>query len=191
MDVLSAIFEKHLSVLHYTDVRNKKLLICFAGVPGSGKTYLARLIEDKYNGIRLSNDEVREIIVDILGKDDEENRERLLHEYLGYFISHFKSPNGLIILDSGIERKYDRVKEMANKYKFKIFVINVDASLDRVRDRIALRPKHDREHFEREIGRWTKEYRDFISKVKVDFTFGSEGDVDLNWLFERLDGVVR
>jgi predicted kinase len=37
-------------------------MICFAGIPGSGKTYLAKKIEKKYGGVRITSDEIRKII---------------------------------------------------------------------------------------------------------------------------------
>ena len=51
-------WEKH--ILQF--VPNKKLLICFVGIPGSGKTYLAKIIEKKFKGIRINSDNLRKVI---------------------------------------------------------------------------------------------------------------------------------
>ncbi len=44
--IFKQIYHKHLKFLRNLDFsKNKRLIICFAGVPGSGKTRIAKVLE--------------------------------------------------------------------------------------------------------------------------------------------------
>ena len=51
----------------------KKLIVFITGLPGTGKSYAARVIREKYPLFReVSYDQIKEIFWDILGFDSQE-----------------------------------------------------------------------------------------------------------------------
>ena len=81
-DVLfTKIYQQHIKQLKNVFCVNKKLLVCFSGVPGSGKTTLAKKLERKYKGVRINTDDLRDIF-DMFGI---KNREKELDDYLFHF----------------------------------------------------------------------------------------------------------
>lgn len=108
-NIFDEIYEEYKKQLNNLFEPNKKLVICFAGIPGSGKTYLAKKLERRYRGVRINNDDLRKIIDSKIGED---KREEILQEFLLDLLKTFSFENKLVILDSGIERKYEDVKNI-------------------------------------------------------------------------------
>ena len=183
------IFKKILKVVKrqfkYIFKKNKKLIICFVGIPCSGKTRLAKILEEKYKGVRVNDDDLRKVIDKFV---NENKRETILKEFLLDFLRNYSYKNELVILDSGIERKYEDIAEISKNKKWKMFIIRVVAEKNLILERIK---KKDRNRFENryeDIERWFKEYKEFNKNKKVDFTF--RGDKDLEDLYPRLDTVL-
>jgi predicted kinase len=188
MNYFKEIYELHKKQLSYLDLRHRATLICFAGIPGSGKTYLAKLLEERYKAVRISNDNLREIIKQI--KSPEEDKEEILREYVIDLLSRVPFSNKRIIIDSGIERKYIRIKETAEKNNIPIYIIALEVSRDELEARISQRPKQDRKHFHSEIERWTQEYNKFMKDVGADFVIKDTRDKSLQDLYSWLDSKI-
>ncbi len=162
---------------------NKPIIICFAGIPCSGKTRLAKKIEEKYKGVRISNDNIRKVLGDFI--QEKEKHEKVLREFLINLLKDYPFKNRFIILDSGIERKFDEVKKVADAAGLKMFVIQVIAPKEEILKRIK---KKDPERFEKhpeDIKRWFKEYKEFNKNHKSDFVFRT--DDDLKELYSEIE----
>ena len=156
-------------------------MICFVGVPGSGKTWLAKKIEKQYNGVRINNDLLRKIIDKKITKKEEE-REEILKEFLSKFLKQYAFKNKLVILDSGIERKYETIKEIADKKNIEIFIIKMVVPKKMIIQRIKKKDeKRFGEHPEHIRG-WFEDYNNF--KINPDFIFKENS---LPELFLKLD----
>src|SRR3989338_10176216 len=117
---------KELERTKYFSIKNdKRLLICFAGVPGSGKSCLAKKLERKYKGVRINSDGLRKFINHKKITNKEQEREHILRAFIIDLLRDYPFKNKLVILDSGIERKYEGVAEIAKLKKWKIFIIRV------------------------------------------------------------------
>ena len=116
MAIFEKIYQRHVTRLKNTAKHNPKLIIAFAGTPGTGKSYLSSALADRFQGILVENDDIREIITELIPSLQPDERQRLLQEYLKtyLFARLAKLKNGLIILDSSIDRKYDLIKAAAD-----------------------------------------------------------------------------
>lgn len=186
-------YVKELYGLHFNKLKNigldnPKVLICFSGIPGSGKTYLAKKIEEMYGGLRINNDEIRAIIKKIVPQDDnfKEKSQNILENYVFSIISS-ELKNGLIILDSGIDRRYLKVKEVSDKLGYKIFIIKIEIEEVELKNRIGKRSVEDQEHFKTEYGRWKEEFMTFNKSVKANIIIKSGNLSDRKRLFLELD----
>jgi len=63
------IHKKYIKKLKHLNIPHKKLMICFSGFAGSGKTYIAKIVEKKYKGVRIRSDDIRKIIIDMKIKE--------------------------------------------------------------------------------------------------------------------------
>jgi len=126
-------FESAVADEYYASVSNKdrvqqpKRVVLFSGVVGSGKSTVARAIEQRLHAIRLSNDDVRDLItaadpaIDLAKREEikltvvTELLERVAHE-----------PNGLVIIDNSCDRGFDYYKKWADTYGYRIILLRMD-----------------------------------------------------------------
>lgn len=182
-DIFDKILEEISNGLKYVLEDNKPIMICFVGIPCSGKTRLAKKIEKKYKGVRISNDNLRKFIEKFI--QEKEEHEKVLREFLINLLKNYPFKNRFIILDSGIERKFDEVKKVADAAGLKMFVIRMIASKKEILRRIK---EKDPERFEKhpeDIKRWFREYKEFNKNHKSDFVF--RDDNDLKELYSEIE----
>lgn len=189
-ELIKEIYSIHLKQLNYLDVPHKKLAICFSGIAGSGKTHIAKILEEKYKGVRIRNDDIRNIIHRI--NKDTEDIDALTYEYLSWFYKNNKFKNGLIILDSGIERKHEELFSFFKKEGYKVFIIRLKVSEKVYEQRIKNKLGQLDQNYIDRIDDWKKQYKEFGKKFKPDILIENEkdGKLDLEPLFRKLDKLL-
>jgi adenylate kinase family enzyme len=187
---IEKIYEKHIKELKNLRAGEKKLIICFSGIPGSGKTFVAKILEKKYKGVRISSDNIRKIIDWLKIVKNKEDKEKILRQYLINFLKNYKFSNKLIILDSSIDRKYKEIFKVAREKRIKIFIVKITAS----KKGIILRLKKNKGRLKGFLGnfdRWEKDYNNFNKRVKADFVLDiSTLKSDLEQLFVKLNNAL-
>ena len=98
-----SVFKQHVRLLKNTRIEHKPLIVCFSGTPGMGIPEIAKIVEDKFAGVRISNDEIRTIMKNFASPL---GAQWLMQAYLMYFLLSYSAPNKLMILDSSIDRRY-------------------------------------------------------------------------------------
>lgn len=182
------IYKIHKRQLKNTSISHKKLLICFSGIPGSGKTHISKILEKKYLGVRIRSDDIRSIVkkLNIKIKDID----RITYAYLEWLFNNYSFKNNLIILDKGIDRKYEETFSIFKKKRYKIFVIRLQVSRRISEKRVAKHGKPD-ENYINNIDRWIKEWKNFGRKVKSNIIIRNEQNLNLKPLFSKLDKLIR
>lgn len=194
--ILKKIYNKHIRQLKHVNIKNKRLIICFSGVPCSGKTYIAKILEKKCKAIRINTDSIRSIIRKIVKNysklSDENYKEKILNNYLVNLLENYPFKNKLIILDKGIDRDYNKIFKIAKKHNFKVFIIRIKSALKIINQRVRIKCKWPDKNFINNINRWKKEFNDFNKKVKADITINNNQNKkpDLSLLFKKLDGII-
>ncbi len=188
-ELFNKIYKTHIKQLKNLNIPHKKLVICFSGIAGSGKTYLAKILEDKYKGVRIVNDDIREIICRLEKRGDIDHP---TYGYLNWFIKNYKFKNNLIILDSGIDRKYKERFSLFKKNGYQIFIIRLKVS-EKVYERRIIEKlgKLDNNYINR-INDWKRQYEDFGKNIKSDIIVDNEEDNKLNLklLFSKLEKII-
>lgn len=185
------IFESHRKSLKYFDHPNPTpLVITFSGVPGSGKTTIAKLLEEKYKAIRINNDQIRDIVGETLHSKDVDYIETFIVPYLEKLRPELiMSPNKIIILDSSIDRRYEAVSKFYENAGYKFFIIKLDFPREEIEQRI----KNRNENFEDYLAKlddWWQDFENFSQMRKADFVIKIGDKNEINKLLEILDSKI-
>lgn len=159
---------------------------------GSGKTFISKILEERYRGLRISNDDIRKIIDKVIRKSSlKEDKRAILEEYLFYMLERYNHSNGLIILDSSVDRLYKKISLAGFAAGFDLFIINIKVPRNFVEKRILSRNKMGAEDYFKEMDRWFREHEDFEKKAIIDITIRNKNGLNLNRLFLKLDKLLR
>lgn len=163
------ISEALFSKLKYIKEKNSQLIVLFSGIPGSGKSYISRKLEEKYHAIRIDNDLIRDIIYHSgnFSLSDKE-AEELLQDYNEYFIRNYPFSNKLLILDKSMDRQYKRFFPIFEELRLKYLVIRLDMNKDEAIKRIMKRKGENLILVKESMERWQKEFEDFGKYAHYD-----------------------
>lgn len=153
-----SIFKQHVRSLKNTRIENKPLVVCFSGVPGMGKTHIAKLIEEKFSGVRISNDEIRTIIKTFASPL---GAQWLMQAYLMYFMLSYSAPNKFIILDSSIDRRYQVLLPYLKLKGIPCIVVRLEAPYEQVKERLTEREQAGQGVYLKFLDSWYADYDTF------------------------------
>ncbi len=181
-EVYEEIYKEHKMFLKNLNQKNKKLIVVFSGISGSGKTYIAKIIEEKLKAVRINNDSIRDIIQKkILPTTDltPQEAQEIMLGYVEYLVNRLPQTNGLLILDSSIDRKYDLVSRIAKEKGYPLFVVALNIPRKEVEKRIVERNGDDAAPFLKNLDRQCDDNRVFREKNPVDFEFDKETETEI------------
>ena len=184
------ILAEHKKILRNTDVENPtRLAICFAGIPCSGKTTIAKKLEQRYNAVRINSEDLGKVVKRTVGELPDGNS--VQNDYQLHLLENWPFVNPVVIIDSGIERKYEKILEASRGHGLDLFVIRLDAYEDILRERIQKREGENAPAHFRSFDRWKREFDSFKNSVEVDFVLDTNGELDLEELYELLDKRLK
>lgn len=182
-----------LRIQRLKDIKHPKVVICFSAVPGSGKTWLADRLEKDLNAVNISNDEIR-ITIEKAGVTDRNTRERLKEAVIQRVNKEVVTwPNGLIIMDADVSRRF--TKMVPNFADYKIIVIAIDASKQLCINRIRQREGHraDPVRTIELLDRWLADKANFEKEfgARVDIRLDADKGFDYPEVLERIISEVK
>jgi predicted kinase len=123
-----------------TRVNERKMLVLFSGIPGSGKTTHARQLERAHHGIRINVDEIRELVGHLGLAETKEKRNQIAKAYVAYCLDQLiAETNHLVIIDASADRVYQQTMTWCKKNDFESFIISLDISKEEAVARLTLR----------------------------------------------------
>lgn len=176
-ELFNEIFEKHKNQLLNMDFINpEKILIVFAGIPGSGKTEISKQLENRLKGIRISSADAHNYIKELSKDKSLEEITIDKRKYVMWVMDQIckDSPNKLIILDKGIERTFPEIEKWANDNGYRMIVVSLYAPIEILKDRITQRNGSGAQAYFEEFDRWESEYNTFMQENKVDLELDTE-----------------
>jgi len=183
--ILETIFVIHIKQLKNLGVDNQKVLVLFSGISGSGKSFIAKRLEEKYKGIRINNDDIRDIIKNIVTPEIDE--QKILLEYLAYLLEKIPKNNGFIIMDSSIDRKLKFVQDYAIKNDFKTFTIRIDLPRETIIKNILKRNEKEAAPYLADLDRQTNDHKAIIPKITTDYAISEDNFNRFEELFAAID----
>lgn len=117
---------------------SKPTLILFCGLPGSGKTTLAKKLEEQGKGIRICTDDWQEDLM--VNHDDDKFHDRLQRRLYSHALALLRH-NQSVILEDGLWMKSEREEKLADARKngANVELHFFDLSFDEIWNRIKSR----------------------------------------------------
>ena len=180
----------------------KKTLILLAGYPGTGKSYLANLILEKFPSLQfLSPDEMKEKNWDRYGFNDLAEKELLIEkswqDYYQELEALFQQEISLISDYPFSEKQKERLLQLTQQYDYQVVTIRLVADLDVLYERQKIRDLDHSRHLGHILLSYHKEttklshqeadnlvdYEEFIKRCTTrgygDFSLGNLIELDV------------
>ena len=179
--LFSRIYRIHRKKLKYINKAGRKLLITFAGVPGSGKTVIAKELEKKLEAVRINSIDVEKIYISLGNERDIPTKRAYIDWLMDKIVKEFK--NKTIILDAGIERRYEGIFKWVEENGYDVFVIGVNCSRKTLERRIIMREgEENAKNYFAEMNRWIREYNKYKKLGISDIEINTEEDNISVWI---------
>jgi len=144
----------------------RRMIVLFSGVPGSGITTLARQLEKAHHGVRVSTDEVREIIDSLHLSTSEEQRQKIVRAYIPFCFSALANePNRLIIFDANVDHTYPRIRDWAHEHGYELFLIELSSTKEAVLERLRAREDAKLPLYTEKLAGWLEDQARFLKEV--------------------------
>lgn len=178
------------------DVRNP-YLICLAGITGTGKSTIARMLSQKKNSVVLNNDKVRQFIYKTSFSQHFEDIQRLVKKIQYYRIEQTLINGNNCLLDGDISNNFEVKKSKIEKFNYPYYIIKLNYDRDVVIKRIQRRKKYD-EASSSFSGSETLNYssatvKDFLRMEKEKYDVPNEYiffEIDMTGDFESVEKQV-
>lgn len=178
----TAIADSYYRALPNKEVAHPRYLILFSGVTGSGKSTIARAIEQQLRAVRISNDDIREDIIEKYPAIDSATREKTKLEAVTAILEQLPNePNGLVVNDASCDRGYDYYNNWATKFGYTILLLRIDLPRKLIEQRI--RDRGDKGY--RDTARsldlldtWWRQWEEFGSLHKADLVVTQRTEID-------------
>jgi predicted kinase len=113
----------------------KLVLILVAGYPGTGKTYLANMLVERFSQLSLlSPDDIKEQYWDRYGFDNAQEKEELIQrsweEYFRRMEEAFRTGKSLVSDYPFSDKQKSRIASICGKYSCQIFTIRLTGDID-------------------------------------------------------------
>jgi predicted kinase len=142
----SDIANDYYNALPNKEAKQPRCVVLFSGVVGSGKTTIARAIEQNLQAVRVSNDEIRERITTANPAIEPARREELKLKIANEVMERLANEtSGLIVIDASCDRGYDDYHQAwLEKHGYRIILLRMDVPRDVIERRI--RERGDQGH---------------------------------------------
>ncbi len=195
LSFFQSIHKKHLASYKNLKHPHTKTLICFAGVPGSGKTTIAKQLSKKYDAVRIDVDGLAQIILKktkhLHGIYAPQERKLLLKMYLLWFFETYTHKNKMIILDCSVDRKYLEVWALAHQLGYPLFVIDIDVSKEQLLRHYWKRNKRAIFRYLSRLPQWRNDHDVFLHRWHPDFVITNDFPLYMKPIYQSIDHFLK
>lgn len=159
--------------LKYLEIKKPKIIFLISGPPSSGKTTLAKLIEEEFQAVRLSRDDARRVLNELHPDLENAHKERIVHEYIDRLKRDIAlhSKNKMIVMDSSIDRTYENEFNFVRNNHYKSIVLALDIPIETHKKRIENRQEwsvNDKQLYLKLLDTRRNEQKEFLENHTLD-----------------------
>ncbi|HET8669748.1 MAG TPA: ATP-binding protein [Candidatus Saccharimonadales bacterium] len=162
---IADIIDIYYAQLANKDTRQPKRVVLFSGVPGSGKSTIARAIERNLRAVRISNDEIRDRIMAAAPTIQPDVREKIKFKVgTGVMTRLARETSGLIVVDASCDRGFDEYNGWAERNGYRVVLLRMQVSRSVIEERIQKRDNQGRRNVSRSLGMldtWWQQWEKF------------------------------
>lgn len=179
------IWREQKTLLGELNTKNPKQLILIAGVPGSGKTTLLKSLQRRINCLYIRSDDIRDILNREYSDNVLANSPQLKEQYIEYIFNNYlsKCENQMIILDMSMDREYNFLLQVADKYEYPRIIISLNCTKNILQERLSKRESAYVDEFLKNLPKWISDHEAFNRLNIADLIFDTEK--------ENLDEMVE
>ncbi len=189
-ELLEKMYTEYVSQLPYKEITQAPFVITFSGVPGMGKSFISQKLSEKYQAVRIRNDDIRDKLKQ-MPDIDAKDQERALKEYLFYMLKRYNFPNRRLILDASIDQSYLQLFPYLEKHSIPFLVIRLDVPREMIVERIIQREGELAPNYLNLLDQWFKSYEEFGNKYKNYFLFKNVPGASLDELTYEIDNQLN
>ncbi len=169
---------EYLATLKNRNVPHKKVFLSFSGVPGSGKTTLAKRLRDDLGAQYVRHDDIR-----ALARRNGYDLEKIvIAEVSKIAVDEMlhNDPNKFMILDAGLDRSWHVYFDSVKAHDALPIVIRLDVPKDVVIERIKARDEEDFGKFDLDaITTFYEQFENAKRHFDATITLGPDYDYDM------------
>lgn len=169
--MIEELIDGYLAQFEPQQVCSDLVVVLFAGIPGSGKSTMSKLLQDRIPSIRVENDKIRAYVIEQCGVWP--TSMQLMEGTLKWLANQ---RHGLVILDSSIDRKYQTMLIETKKETCQIFVVSIESTperaLENIRERNQELPKLTN------IDSYVEDHKYFLKEIDPDYLIAQPFDMD-------------
>ena len=174
--------EAFLEGLRNTEKDQEPFMVFFTGVPFSGKSTVAKVLQHRYDMVRVETDRIREIA-------DSRDLDVDAYSYIKSFLKEYSEPNKRIVQDSSIDRIYEDIIPYCEENEIPCYIIKMPVPKDmdkRAREKGGLYLENWKNST---IEEFLEEHQKAAEELNIDFRFGEDGGIKnlIEELDEKLD----
>lgn len=181
--LLNEVDKLYRPTLKNLEVKNPKLLVLFSAPPSTGKSTLAKQLENHFKMLRFENDVIRKIVGKLYPMSDLKEKSEVSYAYMERLQAQLAKDtlNGLWIVDATIDVYYQKLFDFAQKNGFECFVIALKIPESTHRQRILEggdRPHATAQEYLGHMPIRRKEQQKFLGSYTPDLVLGAHYKIE-------------
>lgn len=157
-------------MLRNTEAEHPTFAVVFSGVVKSGKSTVAKVLQRRYEMVRVENDMLRESSIEL--------EEGEVYDVVADLVRSWDLDNKRLVLDASIDRSHNKILPALESSGFPVFTIKMPVPED-INKRFQVHyPDSDPE-------RYIRDQEQALESLEPDFVFGEDGG--MRELLRKLD----
>ena len=188
----------YIPTLKNVSVQHPRLMVWFSGPPSSGKSRVARAIEEKFQALRLENDAIRILLLEHFPQLSFDERNDATYAYSRHLSDRLLdiALNGFWVIDSSIDRRFADFYAFADTHRFDHLLIAMDIPEEIHREWIVAggdRPYSTAADYLKRAPQRRQEQQAFLTTHTPDIILGPDYAMKtvLDAVAAKLDGMAR
>lgn len=154
--------------------RHKPALVVFSAIPGSGKSELTKRLVENHDFSGIANKDIRKAL-----EQAGHSHDVVIGDYTSWLLDKLANETtAAIVFDRNIDQWYEGAKSWAVKNNYKLIVVRIEVSRDRLEKRLHNREGAKVSKVLEVLDYYRDEHRRMGQDIQADLVFEEDYDLD-------------